>query len=333
MDHSFRLFPESASTAAPMVDRLYIFLLLVAAFFTFSICAAIIYFVLKYRRGARVDRRRSPHHGTMAIEITWSVLPLLLSMVIFGWGAALYFRAHRPPPDCHEVNVLAKQWMWHIQHSGGQREINTLHVPVGRPVQLRMISEDVIHSFFVPAFRLKQDVLPGRYVTMWFEANKAGRYHLFCAEYCGTSHSKMIGEVVALEPAEFAEWLQGGPVQAPEAAGETLFAKYRCNTCHTTAVHPRCPPLGGLFGSKVTLQGGSTLTADEAYVRESILQPNAKIVAGYQSLMPSFTGQISELELFDLVAYLKSLSKPTAVGTSSETPQLDDPSPPHEEKR
>ncbi len=316
-----------------MVDLLYIFLLLVAAFFTIGICASIVYFVLKYRRGAQVDRRRDPNRSNTAIEVTWSVLPLLLSMVIFGWGAAIYFRAHRPPPDCHEVNVLAKQWMWHIQHSGGQREINTLHVPVGRPVRLRMISEDVIHSFFVPAFRLKQDVLPGRYVTMWFEANKAGRFHLFCAEYCGTSHSRMIGEVVALEPAEFAEWLQGGPIQAPEVAGEALFAKYRCNTCHTAAINPRCPTLGGLFGSKVTLQDRSTLIADEAYVRESILQPNAKIVAGYQPLMPSFTGQISELELFDLVAYLKSLGEPTPAGKSSEAPQKDGPSQPREEKR
>lgn len=331
MDHSFRLFPESASTTAPLVDRLYFFLLILAAFFTLAICVSIVYFALKYRRGASVDRRRNPNQSNTLIEVTWTVLPLLLSMVIFGWGAALYFRAHRPPPDCHEVNVLAKQWMWHTQHAGGQREINALHVPVGRPVKLRMISEDVIHSFYVPAFRLKQDVLPGRYVTAWFEASQPGTYHLFCAEYCGTSHSRMIGEVIALEPAAFGEWLQGGPAQAPEAAGELLFAKYRCNTCHAAAVSPRCPPLGGLYGAKVALQDGGAVTADEAYLRESILQPAAKIVSGYQPLMPSFAGQVTELELFDLVAYLKSLATPTEALAPKAAPAAD--AQPAQEKR
>jgi cytochrome c oxidase subunit II len=309
MDTSFRLFPESASAHAPHVDRLYFFLLAVAAFFTLAIFLAITYFVIKYRRGARIDRGGAATNN-LPLEITWSVIPLILTMVMFGWGAELYFDARQVPPNCVQVEVVGKQWMWKVQHANGKQEINALHVPLGRPVSLRMISEDVIHSFFVPAFRLKQDVLPDRYSALWFEPTKAGHYHLFCAEYCGTSHWRMAGEVVVQEPAEFAQWLQGGPHESPEEAGRLLFEQLRCGTCHASATNPRCPALAGVFGRSERLADGSTAIADEAYLRESILNPGAKIVAGYQNVMPTYKGQVGEAGLFQIIAYLKSLSQP-----------------------
>lgn len=320
MDTSFRLFPEQASTAAAQVDRLYIFLLAVATFFTLLIFVLIVYFVFKYRRGARVDRTASPGRRFWILELTWTLIPLGLTMIMFGWGAELFFKLHHPPPDCIEINVLAKQWMWKIQHAHGKQEINALHIPVDKPVKLRMISEDVIHSFYVPNFRVKQDVLPGRYTTLWFQPTKAGRYHLFCAEYCGTSHSRMIGEIVVQEQVEYANWLQGGANVSQEAAGLKLFEQFRCATCHDNPANPRCPPLRGVFGRAVTLNNGGTLTADESYLRESILDPTAKIVAGYQPIMPTYKGQIGEEGIFQLIAYLKSLQPPRDMPPPSQTP-------------
>jgi cytochrome c oxidase subunit 2 len=320
MDTSFRLFPEQASTAAVQVDRLYFFLLAVASFFTLLIFLLIVFFVFKYRHGSKANRTETPGQRYWILEITWSLIPLGLTMIMFGWGADLFFKMHHPPPDCIEINVLAKQWMWKIQHADGKQEINALHIPVGKPVKLRMISEDVIHSFFVPNFRVKQDVLPGRYTTIWFQPTKTGRYHLFCAEYCGTSHSRMIGEIVVQEPAEYADWLQGGASVSPEAAGLKLFEQFRCATCHDNPANPRCPPLQGIFGRLIALNDGSTLTADESYLRESILDPTAKIVAGYQPVMPTYKGQLGEEGIFQLIAYLKSLQPPQEVRPSSETP-------------
>ncbi|MEZ6097775.1 MAG: cytochrome c oxidase subunit II [Pirellulaceae bacterium] len=307
MDTSFRLFPEQASTAAEQVDRLYVFLLGVASFFTVLILVLIVYFVLKYRHGARVDRSQVSGNRYWILEITWSLIPLGLTMIMFGWGADLFFKVHHPPSGCIEINVLAKQWMWKIQHADGKQEINSLHVPVGTPVKLRMISEDVIHSFFVPNFRVKQDVLPGRYTTIWFQPTKTGRYHLFCAEYCGTSHSRMTGEIVVQEPTDYADWLQGGASECPETAGRKLYDQFRCTTCHASLTNPRCPPLDGIFGRTVRLNDGSTLVADEAYLRESILNPTAQVVAGYKPVMPTYKGQIGEEGIFQLIAYLKSL--------------------------
>jgi cytochrome c oxidase subunit II len=326
MDTSFRLFPESASTAAPLVDRLYFFLLAVSAFFTILICVLIVYFALKYRRRSQTEVRFDPHpepedqlreeegrptgERFWILEITWSVIPLALTMVMFGWGAALFTHNMQAPPDSIEVHVLGKQWMWKVHHANGKREIDSLHVPVGRPVKLRMISEDVIHSFFVPAFRVKQDVLPGRYTELWFEPTKPGRYHLFCAEYCGTSHSRMRGEVVVLEPADYADWVQGGTFETLEAAGEKLFERFRCGSCHSGAQNARCPPLDGIYGRTVRLADGSTVIADDNYLRESIIDPTAKIVAGYRPEMPTYEPhkeEIGEEGIMQLVAYLKSL--------------------------
>jgi cytochrome c oxidase subunit 2 len=307
MDTGFRLFPESASTAAQHIDRLYLFLLVVAGFFTLLIFVLIVGFAIKYRRGSTANRTLvMPHARFWLLEVTWSLIPLGLTMIMFGWGAEVYFQLHQPPDDCLEINVVAKQWMWKLQHPDGRQEINTLHVPLGRPVKLRMISEDVIHSFYVPAFRVKQDVLPGRYTTIWFQPTRVGSFRLFCAEYCGTSHSQMTGWVIVQEPAEYSRWLEGAEGENPVVAGKRLYEQFRCGTCHDNPTHPRCPPLDGLYGQMVRLADGKTVKADEAYLRESILNPSAKVVAGYQPLMPSYQGQIGEEGVLRLVAYLVS---------------------------
>jgi len=311
IDDGFRLLPEQASTHAPRVDLLYFFLLGMAAFFTVLIATLIVYFSIKYRRGnTQVDRTPSQGHP-IRLEIAWMVVPFVISMVIFGWGAGLYFSAYRPPAGAMEVRVVAKQWMWKFQHASGRREINTLHVPLGQPVKLTMISEDVIHSLYVPAFRVKRDVLPGRYSACWFEATRTGEFHLFCAEYCGTNHSRMTGSVVVMEPSEFETWLGSGRNELPAIAGKRLFEELRCASCHQPDVGlARCPPVVGIFGRGVKLADGATVTADEDYLRESILRPSAKVVAGFQPLMPSFDGQVDEEQLIQLIAYIKSLTTP-----------------------
>jgi cytochrome c oxidase subunit 2 len=235
-------------------------------------------------------------------------------MVVFVWGARLYAMVMlSPPANALEVYAIGKQWMWKFQHPGGQREIDALHVPVGHPVKMTMTSQDVIHSFYVPAFRIKMDVVPGRYTTIWFEASKPGVYHLFCAEYCGTNHSRMLGQVVALPPTQYEEWLSSNrQVEPMAAAGARLFQQMGCAMCHD--VTSLAPPLAGVFGSPVTLATGETVRADEGYIRESILDPRAKVVAGYGPIMPTFQGQLSEEELTQLVAYIKSLAPKLAGG-------------------
>jgi cytochrome c oxidase subunit 2 len=203
---------------------------------------------------------------------------------------------------------MGKQWMWKAQHPLGKSEINMLHVPVNQPVKLIMTSQDVIHSFYIPAFRVKKDVLPGRYTELWFEATKTGEYHLFCAEYCGTEHSQMIGSVVVMEQLEYERWLSGNVAgESMAAAGQRLFEQRGCASCHAGTSDARGPALAGLFGKEVQLEDGRTVTADESYLRESILNPQAKVVAGYSPVMPTFEGQISEEGLLQLVAYIKSL--------------------------
>jgi cytochrome c oxidase subunit 2 len=301
------LFPEAASTMASRVDNLYFFLLALAAFFSILIAGLIIYYAIKFHRRTP-DQVGTQIHGGMALEIGWTVIPLLITMVIFVWGASVYYAMARPPDETLNVYVVGKQWMWKFQHLDGQREINELHVPVGRAVKLITTSEDVIHDFFVPAFRIKADVLPGRYVTIWFHATKPGRYRIFCAEYCGTRHSGMTGQVVVMEPAEYQTWLSGGvPEGSLASAGAKLFQDLACNTCHRPDAQGRGPVLEGLFGKTVTLQSGETVTVDEAYVRESILQPAAKVAQGFQPIMPTFQGLVSEEQLLELIEYVKSL--------------------------
>jgi cytochrome c oxidase subunit 2 len=330
IDDSFRLLPEQASTLAPRVDALYFFLLVVAAFFTTLIAALILYFSIKYRRGnTTVDRTQSQERGhAVVMEVTWIVIPFLIAMVIFVWGAWLFFTEYRPPAGALEIQVVAKQWMWKFQHPDGHREINTLHVPLGKPVRLSMISEDVIHSFYVPAFRVKRDVLPGRYSSCWFEATRTGEFHLFCAEYCGTNHSQMTGRVVVVEPADYQAWLAGGLANEPPAdTGKRLFEDLRCITCHVpTGTAIRCPPLENLYGRPVQLATGQSVTADDDYLRESILRPGAKLVAGYQPVMPSFDGQVNEEQLIQLISYIKSLAQPSDAASTGDQGAVSDES-------
>lgn len=309
MGKGFRLFPEQASKLAAQVDYLYFFLIIVSAFFAFLIFFLIYIFAVRYRRKSE-DEIPEQISGLIKLETVWSVVPLILTMVVFGWGASLYYDVYRPPDNAVEMYVVGKQWMWHIQHPTGQREINELHVPVGQPIKLTMASEDVIHSFYVPAFRVKMDVVPGRYTSMWLEATKAGEYYLFCAEYCGTKHSQMKGRVVVMEQANYQDWLSGGSANEPlEVIGEKKFQQLACHTCHLDKPDARGPSLVGVFGEPVHLQSGRTVVVDEEYIRESILNPNAKIASGYRPVMPTFKGQIDEVGVLQITAYIKSLAK------------------------
>ncbi len=302
----FPIFPAQASTLAPMTDALTLYLLIVSGVMTVLIAGLILYLSIRYRRRPG-NEVATQIEGSNRLEVAWTVTPLAFLMVMYAWGANIYFYAYTPPPDALEVWGVGKQWMWKWQHLSGQREINDLHVPVGRPVRVRLTSQDVIHSFYVPAFRVKQDAIPGRYTEVWFEATQAGTFHLFCAEYCGTLHSGMIGSVIAMEPAAFEQWLGGGATVSPAQRGEQLFQDLGCNTCHRDDSLARCPDLAGLFGRTVRLQTGQTLTADAAYIRESILDPGARIVAGYENIMPTFKGQVSEEQVLDLIAYIQAL--------------------------
>ena len=247
----------------------------------------------------------------MILEIVWSVIPLGLSMIMFGWGAMIFFTESRPPADSMEIYVTGKQWMWKIQHMEGPREINELHIPVDRDIRLTMTSEDVIHDFFVPEFRTKADVLPGKYTVEWFRPTKIGQYHIFCAEYCGTKHSGMIGTVYVMSQKDYNDWLAMGSGEGSMAEqGESLFNQLGCANCHPSVINKnngRCPNLNGVFGTTVDLKDGSRVRADEAYIRESILYPQSKIVAGYDDIMPTFKGLITEDGMLKLVEYVKSL--------------------------
>ncbi len=322
MKLGFPLFPDSGSTLAPQVDAIYFFGLLVAAFFSLLIAVSIFFLAFKYRRTPEnlVGKREK---AGLLLEITWSVIPFGIMLVMFGWGAKVFFTAQRPPENAVEYYVTGKQWMWKFQHPEGRREINTLHVPLGQPIKLIMTSEDVIHSFFVPAFRAKMDVLPGRYTHYWFEATKPGTYRLFCAEYCGAEHSLMGGSIVVLEPREYEAWLAGEPVGgAGLASGADLFKAKACNTCHRPDSNLQGPSLSGIFGAQAELATGGSITVDEDYLRESILDPTEKIVKGYQPLMPTYRGQLSEEELMQLIIYIKSMSEESdSVGPEAAGPR------------
>ncbi len=302
------LFPGQGSTVSSQVDALFLLLVGVSALVVILIGGLIVFFSVKYRRRSE-DEVPEQIVGSNRLELAWTVIPLGFFMVIFFWGASIYMNMAQPPNDSMHVYVVAKQWMWKFQHSGGQSEINELHVPLGRSVELTMISQDVIHSLFVPDFRIKQDVLPERYTTTWFQATKTGTYHLFCTQYCGTNHAEMVGSVVVMDPAAFEQWLSGGPSasQSPAALGQQLFQQLGCAGCHLENGHGPGPALAGVFGSTVKLQDGSSVAADENYIRESILDPGAKVVLGYQPIMPSFRGRVTEDQILALIAYIKSL--------------------------
>jgi cytochrome c oxidase subunit 2 len=320
----FALFPESASTMSGRIDLLYFFLVAVSLFFAVLISLLVIYFAIKYRQRPEVEQPPNPILGDIRLELLWTFIPLALSLIMFVWGTNLFFAFAKAPSNALEIFVVGKQWMWKLQHLEGKREINELHVPVGYPIKLTMTSEDVIHSFFIPAFRVKMDVLPGRYTSAWFEATKTGEYHLFCAEYCGTKHSGMIGKVVVMEPWEYEKWLQtfisAEAGESLEETGEKIFNQLGCQTCHKMDATARGPSLAGLFGSTVQLKNGKSITADEGYIRESVLNPNAKMVAGYEAIMPTYTGQINEEQLIQILAYIKSLENIKKSETNHGTP-------------
>ncbi len=312
-------FPEQASAQAAQVDAIYFFMVAVTAFFAVLIAGLVVTFAVKYRRRDD-DEIGVAIHGSLALELMWTFIPLGISMVMFAWGAKVFFDLYRPPAGAMEIFVVGKQWMWKVQHADGTREINELHVPTGRPVKLIMGSEDVIHSYYIPAFRVKADVIPGRYNSLWFTAIKPGRYKLYCAEYCGTKHSGMIGWVTAMEPADFQAWLGGGPATAsPVAAGEKLFNELACFTCHAAGPQARGPALAGIYGKSIELQGGGTVVVDDAYLRESIVSPQAKVVAGFQPIMPTFQGLVTEEQLLQLIAYVRSVGQ-QSVGTAPGPP-------------
>ncbi|MBK9064995.1 MAG: cytochrome c oxidase subunit II [Acidobacteria bacterium] len=307
------LFPVQGSDIARSVDHLMLFALGGLVVFSTLIAVLVLVFMVKYRRkheGEVGEDVYETNPKSQILELIWSVIPLGLLLILFGWGTKVFFDQNRPPAGAAQYWVTGRQWMWKIQHPNGRREINELHVPLGQAVQLRMISEDVIHDFFVPAFRIHVDVLPSRYTTYWFKATKTGEFHLFCGQYCGVEHSKMVGKIVVMEPRAYEAWLAGEPAggaQPAAASGEQLFVAKACNTCHRPDSSARAPILNGLFGTQVTLQDGTKVAADENYVRESILNPAAKIVQGYQPVMPTFKGQVTEEELIQLVNYVKTL--------------------------
>jgi cytochrome c oxidase subunit II len=304
MWQGFPLRPAEASTIARGIDHLYYFLTAVDLFFTVVIFLAIFYLALRYRR--RPGNLKPAKTKTyLPLELSWTIIPAILCGIMFTWSASLFIKNSRPPHAATEIFVVGKQWMWKIQHASGRSEIDELHIPVGEPIKLTMTSEDVIHDFFIPAFRVKKDVLPGRYTSIWFKATETGKFHFYCAQYCGTNHSHMRGWVYVMEPADYERWLSGGvKTQTMAEAGAQLYEQYACITCHGTG---KGPPFVNLYNSMVKLTTGQTVVADDAYLRESILFPSSQIVEGYPEIMPTFKGQLSEDQVLDLIAYIKSL--------------------------
>lgn len=301
------LWTSAASTTAHRVDMLFFFLVGVCGCVGMLVAVLLIYFCVRYRRRPCEMGNPAAVRESRMLEWFWTLAPLAIFIVVFAWGGEVYFSAFSPPPDATPVYVVAKQWMWKIQHPEGQREINTLHVPVGVPIKLLLISEDVIHSFFVPAFRLHMDVLPQRYTSAWFQATRPGEYHLFCSQFCGTNHAGMVGKVVAMEAAEYQHWLNFEAEGSLALRGRQVFLQYRCLSCHSADASARGPVLENLFGKTIALEDGTTVVADHNYLRAAILHPSAQVVAGYRDIMPTYEGQLTEEEVLALIAFIQSL--------------------------
>src|SRR6185503_2713771 len=307
MSSLFQIIPEQASTMAPKVDQLYWFIIGVTAFFGIVTSVVVAYFAVKYRTSDPLAVG-APITGSIPLELAWSIIPFLISVVIFVWASQVFFNIYRPPDQTLNIYATGKRWMWKFQHLDGKAEINELHVPVGRPVKVTFTSEDVLHSLYFPAFRTKADAIPGRYSSVWFDATKVGDFHIFCAEYCGTRHSGMIGTVHVMEPADYQAWLSGsGGGGSLVSRGERLFSELACNTCHIGDGSGRGPSLHNKFGTSEQLASGSSVNIDESYVRESILTPQMKVVAGFQPVMPTFQGLVNEESVMALIEYVKSL--------------------------
>jgi len=307
------IFPTSASSFATEMDLLYFFLIAVSAFFVVLVAALVVFFTVRFRRRHPAEVG-ADIHGSLVLELTWTAIPLVLVMVMFFWGTSLFFRLARPPQDSMDLYVVGKQWMWKVQHPEGIREINEMHVLINRNVRVTIGSEDVIHSYGLPEFRQKMDAVPGRLTTMWFRPTQTGRFHIYCNQYCGTRHSEMIGSVIVMEPQEYQMWLAAGgnagsSPMGGAASGEQLFKDSACITCHTEDGKGRGPSLVNVAGNPVKLTNGQTVIADDNYLRESILNSQAKVVEGYQPVMPAFQGMLSEDQVMGLIAYIKSLKK------------------------
>jgi cytochrome c oxidase subunit 2 len=316
----FQLFPTQASTLAPEVDNLYFGVLSITALFAIIVVVCVTYFAIKYHDPTG-DKVGAPITGSVPLELGWSLIPFFTAIGIFVWASVVFFHIVRAPDQTLEIYSTGKRWMWRFQHTDGQREINELHVPVGRPVRVVFTSEDVLHDLFIPAFRVKADAVPGRYSAIWFEPTRVGEYHLFCAEYCGTKHSGMIGTVHVMEQADYQTWLSGAGATAGGTLlqrGEALFTQLACVTCHLPDGTGRGPSLTGLYGTQVMLDSGDTVTADESYLRESILTSQAKTVKGYEHVMPTFQGLVNEDGVAALIEYIKSLQ---AAGTRAGSTQ------------
>lgn len=320
--NSVSLLPPTASHYAQELSAFFWVMVALCSTVAIAIAVFIIYCAVKYRR-RNPDELPVQIRGNNSLEITWTIIPAIIFLGMFGWGAKTYFDVEQPPPDTIDIWVVAKQWMWKLEHSNGIREINTLHVPVGQPIRLTMISEDVIHDFFVPAFRMKQDVLPQRYMTIWFNADRPGKYHLLCAEYCGAKHSGMIGWVYAMNPHDYQVWLQqGGDEGSLASTGEKLFHQFGCANCHRFDGHGPAPDLHGLYGRTVTLSTGISRTADENYIHDCLMHTKGGTVAGFADIMPNFRGQLTEEQVLALVSYVKAMgpeaevNQPSSSGTT-----------------
>jgi cytochrome c oxidase subunit 2 len=324
--HASALFPPEASTIAPYMDALYLFLLAITLVGLLLVGAIVVTFSLRYRKS--VHPVATQIEGSTLLEATWTIIPLGLFLVCFVWGALLYFRIYNPPVNSMNIYIVGKQWMWKAEHPGGQHEIDALHVPTGRPVQLTMISQDVFHSFSIPDFRVKREVIPGRYSTVWFEATTPGTYHIFCTQYCGTNHSAMIGEVTVLTPADYEKWTQESTSGMSLAQnGERLFASMGCNACHSGGAGARGPSLAGVYGTTLQLTNGSQVKVDDAFLRDAILNPSQHVTAGYAPIMPTYQGQVSEDGLIDLVEFVKSMNSNYRVQQTLTTSQSDQTAP------
>jgi cytochrome c oxidase subunit 2 len=322
MPFNFPLQPPRASSFADQHDALFYTLCILTLLFTTIVGFGVIFFTIKYRKGSPADRSR-PIYEDLRLELSWTIIPLILGLFIFYWGASVFVTMRVPPKDAQEIYVIGKQWMWHVQHPNGVRENNTLHVPVGKPVKLIMISQDVIHAFYIPAFRVQMHVVPGRYTTLWFNATQPGKYHLFCSMYCGTQHSEMGGTVVAMPAKEYAEWIaNGGQSTTPmtmEQSGQKLFTSLACNNCHGAKDTIKGPSLYSIYNTRRRMSNGELVLADDAYLRESILRPHNQLSAGYGQEMPEYQGQLTEEDVIKLVAYMKVLGLPTAAVPTSGT--------------
>ena len=305
----FDMIPEQASTFAERVDLLYYFLIILSTVITVVILSVMGFLAVRYRRIEGHERESHALEHPL-LEIIWTIIPGIALLAIFVWGTKLYADYQRAPESAMQIDVVGKQWMWKIQHPSGVREVNNLHIPVGQPIRINLTSQDVLHDFYVPAFRVKNDAIPGRFSSLWFEPTRVGTYYIFCAEFCGTEHSMMRGKVTVMEQADYVEWLAGGPKKSPVEAGEFLFAQLGCATCHNPNPDSRGPDMNGVFGSVVTLTTGETRNADEEYIRESIAQPSKVILEGYTALMPSFVNQLSAEKVNNLIAYIKSIGNP-----------------------